>query len=271
METDSRISRPLRAVIIGAGNVASQIAPALQRSGCISVEAVWSRTAEHARELAAALGPGVKAETELRRLPADAEFYLVSVADDVVAQVVGAMTPGHALWAHTAGSVEASVLAPLTDRYGVFYPLQTFSRGVAVEISEVPMFIEGSDRATADSLLEMARAISERVYEADSELRSKMHAAAVFACNFANHLWAMADDLLRERAGLDITVLGPLMRETLRKALLVPPAEAQTGPARRRDRSVMEKHISQLTPHQGEIYRLMSESIMQYYQTNSEK
>lgn len=271
MEADSGVKRPLRAVIIGAGNVASQIAPALQRSGCISAEAVWSRTADHARELAAALGPEVAAETELSRLPQDADFYLVSVADDAVRRVAEEMKPGHALWAHTAGSVGASALSPVTGRYGVFYPLQTFSRGVPVNISEVPMFIEGSDRATADSLLDMARAISERVYEADSELRSKMHAAAVFACNFANHLWAMADDLLRERAGLDITVLGPLMRETLRKALLVPPAEAQTGPARRRDRSVMEKHMSQLTPHQGEIYRLMSESIMQYYQATSEK
>lgn len=264
MESRPALTRPLRTVVIGSGNVATRLAPALEASGAIAVEAVWSRTAAHAEALASRLG-SARAVTDMAALPTDAEFYLVAVVDDQLPSVVEAMKPNGALWAHTSGTVDAAVLAPLTENYGVFYPLQTLSRDVDIDLREAPFFIEGSTPQTVDVLSRMARTISDRVYEADSQLRGRLHAAAVFACNFANHLWAVADDLLRREAGLDIKVLEPLMRETLRKALTVRPADGQTGPAMRGDRGVMERHTALMSEREAELYRVLSDSIMQYH------
>lgn len=254
----------LRTVVIGAGNVASHIVPALLHAGAIEPMAVWSRTEEHARELAGEIGAPI-ATADLDALPRDGEFYLVSTADDMLRRVGAIDWGGGALWAHTSGSVGADVLAGVSSRYGVFYPLQTFSREVAVEVREVPFFIEGSSEEVTATLTALARKISDRVYEADSELRTKMHVAAVFGCNFCNHLWALADELLRKSAGLDLGILKPLLKETLRKALENSPAEVQTGPARRCDEGVIAKHLAMLEGREAEIYRVMSESIMDYY------
>lgn len=254
----------LRTVVIGAGNVASQLAPALERCGAVEVVAVWSRTAAHAESLCAKLH-SAKPCTGLESLPADADFYLVAVVDDMLPEVVASMKPNGALWAHTSGTINASALAPLTGRYGVFYPLQTLSRGIAVDLSCAPFFIEGSTPEVAETLTALARRLSDKVYPADSALRGKLHAAAVFACNFANHLWAIADDYLRREAGLDISVLEPLMRETLRKALAAPPSQGQTGPARRGDEGVMARHRALLAPHEAELYKILSDSIINYY------
>lgn len=254
----------LRTVVIGAGNVASHIVPALMRVGAIEPLAVWSRTEEHARELAGKIGAPI-ATDDLDALPRDGEFYLVSTADDMLRRVGEIEWGVGALWAHTSGSVGADILAGVSKRYGVFYPLQTFSRDVGVEVREVPFFIEGSSEEVTNTLTELARKISDRVYEADSVLRTKLHVAAVFGSNFCNHLWALADGLLRKSAGLDLDILKPLLKETLRKALENSPAAVQTGPARRGDEGVIEKHLAMLEGREAEIYRMMSESIMDYY------
>lgn len=259
MEERGLTPKPLRTAVIGAGNVASHVVPALEASGMIEVEAVWSRTAPHAEELAANLR-GARAVTELDGLPGDAELYLVSVADDAVARIAADFHGGSsAVWLHTSGSVDASVLSAVTPHYGVLYPLQTFTRGADLDLSKVPFFVEGADELTLATARRLAEAVSTRVYEADSALRARMHVAAVFACNFTNYLWGVADDLLREQDGLDISVLGPLLEETIRKSLAIGPRDAQTGPARRGDRRVIDKHMEMLDPRRREIYEFLTD------------
>ena len=256
--------KPLKAVVIGSGNVASAVAPALEKAGAISVECVYSPTPGHAATLAEKLH-GASAVSEVQDIPADAELYLLAVKDDAIAHLATVLKPNGAVWLHTSGGVDCSVLSSLTSDYGVFYPLQTFSKGVEVDLSVVPVFVEGSTSVALDVAKRLAHAISDNVHEADGATRCKLHAAAVFACNFTNHLWAEADDVLRREAGVDIHVLEPLLRETLRKAMLVRPADAQTGPAVRGDVNVMEKHAALLAGDEAEMYRYLSRHIMDYY------
>ncbi len=262
MESDERIN----VVIIGSGNVASALAPALDRLDDVVVTAVCSPTVGNAQALASKL-QSAKVMTDVREVPVDADLYLISVKDNAVAEVATKLHGlNHlAVVAHTSGSVDADVLAAATADYGVFYPLQTFSKDVAVDISQVPMFIEGATDRGRKLLIDLARKISNRVYEADSALRSKMHTAAVFACNFVNHLWAVADDILHREANLDISVLQPLITETMRKAQLKSPAEVQTGPAVRGDELVMLKHLQMLTVDEAELYKHLSQHIIDYY------
>ncbi|MDE6100119.1 MAG: DUF2520 domain-containing protein, partial [Paramuribaculum sp.] len=248
------MKQPLRTTIIGSGNVASAIAPALERSGSITVETVFSPTPEHAAALASRLDSAV-AVSDSAAIPKDSELYLLSVKDDAIKELARRLEPVEsALWLHTSGGVEASALMPLSPRYGVFYPLQTFSKGVDVAMEEVPFFIETSMADDLTLVEEMARNVSPKVYHADGKMRARMHAAAVFACNFTNHLWAVADDILRRETGTDLSVLYPLLEETLRKAMKMRPAEAQTGPAVRGDRGVIERHAAMLADDEATLY-----------------
>ncbi|MCM1293481.1 MAG: F420-dependent NADP oxidoreductase [Bacteroides sp.] len=265
MESRTGIDRPLRTVVIGSGNVASAIVPELKKVGAVDVCQVYSPTMAHAQQLADKLGK-CTATDRPEDVVSDAELYFVAVKDDAIAGLAYVMPRNDAIWLHTSGGVESSKLAALTSHYGVFYPLQTFSKGVNVDVSCIPVFVEGSNEATLWVAENMARMLTDKVYEADGPKRARLHAAAVFACNFTNHLWAISDDILRRETGTDLSVLEPLLQETMRKALSMRPADGQTGPAVRGDRGVIEKHKSLLTGEEAEIYEYLSQKIMKYHE-----
>lgn len=258
-------TRQLKTVVIGSGNVASAIAPALEAAGAIDVCQVYSPTPVHAAELAGRLHKAV-AVSRPADVATDAELYLVAIKDDAIARIAASLSPvPDAVWLHTSGGIEASEMSSLSPNHGVFYPLQTFSKGREVNLREVPVFIEGATEKALLTARRLGEAISPDVIEANGPQRARLHAAAVFACNFTNHLWAIADEILRRETSTDLSVLYPLLRETLRKATLMPPAEAQTGPARRGDAGVIAKHESLLTPDEARLYDILSHHIMDYY------
>lgn len=255
-------SRLPRIVAVGAGNLATHLIPALEAAGVGEVAQVYSRSSRSARLLASRLWDA-KPITNLDEIAPDADIYVVSLADSAVPEVVSKLKPNNALWLHTSGSLPLSVLSHLSPKTGVFYPLQTFSRHAELEMAPIPLFIEGSTPGTEALIREIGRKVFTRVFHADSALRKKMHVAAVFACNFTNYLWTVADDLLRDEQ-LDLSVLHPLLDETLRKAKTIQggPGAGQTGPAVRGDMEVMNAHKEMLTPELANIYQLLSEAIM---------
>lgn len=265
-------------VFIGAGNVASHLAPALESSRVGQVCQVYSRTPESAQALCerirserksdafasstASVNDVPQAVTDAAQITPDADVYIVSLVDHAVGEALSVVPPTRrdALWLHTSGSLPMEVLAARSDRFGVFYPLQTFSKDRDVDMAQVPIFIEGNTPEVTDTIRAMAEAVSSKVYYADGDLRRRMHIAAVFACNFTNYMFTVADDLLR-RDGLSLEVLHPLLAETVHKAMTGSPERGQTGPAVRGDKEVVERHASMLPPDLAEIYRLLSDSI----------
>ncbi len=212
----------------------------------------------------------------------DADFYLISVSDNAILEVTnhlytelspskrmlakddknnthGAPTP---IVAHTSGSVPARVLS-VFPRYGVFYPLQTFTANRPLEYLVIPFFIEGNTEEVKYRLMSLAGIISEKVTEADSDLRRELHVASVFSCNFVNHLWALSYRYLAER-GIDFSLLYPLISETVSKIKDTDPALMQTGPASRGDSNVISRHIKMLEdkPEMQTLYTLLSESVI---------
>lgn len=258
-----------RIVSIGAGNVATHLTAALEGAGVGEVVQVYSRTDASARALASRLWDAEPVTDTALVIP-DADIYLVSLADHAAADVLARLKPNNALWLHTSGSLPLDILRPMSRKSGVFYPLQTFSKGTNPDIDRIPLFIEGSTPGVEAEIREIGEKVFKRVLHADSELRRRMHVAAVFACNFTNYLWGVADDLLRAE-GLDLSVLHPLLDETLRKAetLKGGPAAGQTGPAVRGDMKVMAAHEASLSPELAAIYRQLSEAI--YHRHHPEK
>lgn len=248
----------MKVVFVGAGNLATRLSIEMHRVG-MTISQVYSLTEENARRLASKLN--APWTTDIAEIIDDADLYIFSVKDAVLETVLSQMKPNGGLWVHTAGSIPMDIFSPYTSRYGVFYPLQTFSKGRAVSFDKIPVFLEvrkGEDQAV---LLKVANALTDTVLFLSSEKRKNIHLAAVFASNFANHMYVIAEKILEEQE-IPYKVLLPLIEETASKLEDLPPLLAQTGPAVRYDENVIEMQSDLLTNERyRELYRLISQSI----------
>lgn len=257
----------MRIAFIGAGRLATNLAPALQDAGCELVE-VWSKTRTSAEALAARLGC-IARWGRVGDATRNADLYILSVRDAVLADVIRELHEGRerALYAHTAGSMSLSLFAEAGhERGAVFYPMQTFSKERTVDFSRVHFFLEASKAADLQALKQLAARVtaSENIHEATSAERRQLHLAAVFACNFANHCFALSDEVLRA-ADIPFDAMLPLIEETVQKLHDLPPREAQTGPAVRRDENVIGMQRSMLLqrPDLLQVYDTMTRSIQE--------
>lgn len=248
-------------VFIGAGNLATNLAKVLYQKGFRIVQ-VYSRTKESARALAEVVEASYT--TDLQLVVADAKLYIVSLTDSAFTQLLPqiAARKAGALLVHTAGSLPMNIWQEHAVRYGVFYPMQTFSKQREVSFKEIPFFIEASCTEDVELLKAIASTLSTKVYEATSEQRKSLHLAAVFTCNFTNHMYALAAELLKKYQ-LPFDVMLPLIDETARKVHELPPEVAQTGPAVRYDTHVINNHLTMLADdlEMQRLYELISQSI----------
>ncbi|MFT2007216.1 Rossmann-like and DUF2520 domain-containing protein [Pontibacter sp. 13R65] len=248
--------------MIGAGNVAWHLGQALAAAGH-TISYVYSRTAAHREELAATL-PTATPLPHLDLHNTSIDLAVLAVPDAVLAQIAQQLQlPPNTLLVHTSGSQPLTALGQqLNLRTGVFYPLQTFSKAKPVDFKSIPILVEAPDKETLQELEELAHSLSPTVHVVSSVARKQLHMAAVFACNFTNHLFGISQELLRQ-ANLPHTLLQPLIHETIDKAAAFPPFTVQTGPAVRGDHNVLAEHLAllQQQPLYSQIYKIISQSI----------
>lgn len=248
----------MKVVYIGSGNLATRLSLEMQRSG-LTICQVYSRTAEHAEKLAAALRCSWTNSVEA--IDPGADLYVFALKDTALRWVLDRMKPNGALWVHTAGSMPLELFEGYAERFGVLYPLQTFSKERAVDFKQIPFFLEASSEADGKLLEEVASRLSENVRFLSSEKRRSLHLAAVFACNFVNRMYTLAGRILEEEE-IPFDVLLPLIDETAAKVHAMEPAKAQTGPAVRYDENVIHNHLAMLSdPDLQAIYRQISQNI----------
>ena len=240
--------------------MATHLSVALHKLGNQIVQ-VYSRSEESAQYLANRCG--AEAVTDLDLLCDNAQLYIISVKDDVIASIAAKMRVSrNSVVVHTAGSVDMAVLSGVTEHYGVIYPLQTFSRARAVNWKQIPLYLEASDDTTGDFLHGLASQLSEKVRFVSSSKRQYLHLSAVFANNFTNYCYSVADKLL-SHCGVPFNDLLPLIDETASKIHVLSPKDAQTGPAVRYDRRVLEKQSALLDgwPDNKQLYDVISRNI----------
>ncbi len=253
-------------VILGAGNLATQLSLALYEKG-LEIVQIYSRTMESASELACKVN--AEASNSLQNIKANADLYILAVSDKAMQPVLERISFPMAKLVHTAGSIPVDVFKNYTDTYGVFYPLQTFSKTRKVDFSNIPICIEANKDEFANDLFELGSKISSNLHAISSDQRKQLHLAAVFTCNFANHMYSIGQELLAEK-NVDFNLLQPLIKETAEKLTELDPKSAQTGPAVRFDEEIMNSHEKALkdSPDFQKLYRFVSESI---YKMHSSK
>ncbi|MBR1838236.1 MAG: DUF2520 domain-containing protein [Bacteroidaceae bacterium] len=270
--------------LIGCGNVGTHLAAALVKSG-FQLRAIYARRIEAAEatrrhalapfHLSADRTAKAANETRYECIACDSletmgtcgiDLLIFCVSDDAIsplAQEAAKYMP-KALFVHTAGSVPMSVFQGVAHQYGVIYPLQTFSKSRSIQFADVPLFVEGSDDEVESKLLALTTRLSTHVQLMDSQRRKNLHLSAVFACNFPNALFGVAEDLLSE-AGVPRQALAPLIEETLKKFIADGAAASQTGPAKRNDQVVIARQEAMLShePLKLEVYRVLTDLIRQ--------
>lgn len=246
----------MKVALLGSGNVGTQIGKALKNAGH-EIAQVWSRNAIHADELANTLS--TISTTFLSDLDSSADVYILSVSDDAIEEVSSKFPFKNKFIVHTSGSADLN----LVNISGVFYPLQTFSKLKDVNFKEIPIFLESSHEDGMQLLKSLADSLSTKVFEIKTDQRRALHVAAVFACNFSNHLYAVANEVLKSN-GMNFELLKPLILETAEKIQTHSPELVQTGPAIRNDQTTLNKHLEFLEsyPRFKEIYKDLSQSII---------
>lgn len=257
----------MKVILIGSGNTAWHIGHALKKAGH-TIESVYSRNIITSAQLSKKLG--ANHTNNLSDLPARADLYLVCLPDKETLTFLKLFPYKNRTIAHTSGALPLHVFPASYSSAGVFYPLQTMTKGKKLEYRNIPLCIEARDKRTLNKLRRIARSISNTVLEADSVKRGRLHLAAVFVNNFSNHLFYIAEQLLNEKA-LPFDLLRPLIAETSRKVQDNLPGKVQTGPAIRRDHDTTRKHLHQLEKHPDlqKIYRILSKSIEKKRTSNS--
>ncbi len=249
--------------IIGSGNVATALGIALFNTG-INILEVYSPNINNSKLLAKKIKSNYVENIEDINTVSD--LYIIATPDKEISGVITNLKGITGILAHTSGSQPLEVLIGNNQRYGVFYPLQTFTKNKTVDFSEVPICIEGSDNSTSELLIALANKISNNVVPLNSEQRQYLHLTAVAVNNFTNQLYYHAHTVLSEK-GIDFSLLHPLIKETASKISEINPSEAQTGPARRNDKSTINKQLELLDdyPEFKDIYKLLSDQIIKKY------
>lgn len=250
----------MRITLIGSGNVATHLGAAFRNAGHRIVQ-VYSRNEHNAALLAYHIG--AEAIHDLNNINPETDIFMISISDDAIAGIAETLAIYNKLIAHTSGGTDLYSILAFTDNAGVFYLLQTFSKTKEVDFRSVPLCIEGANETIAKTLKELAQTISNKVYMVSSPQRKTLHLAAVFACNFPNYLYGIAQELLAAQ-NMDFELLRPLIMETAEKVQTDLPANVQTGPAVRGDQKTMFEHLQLLknAPELEQLYKLLSQGII---------
>jgi predicted short-subunit dehydrogenase-like oxidoreductase (DUF2520 family) len=251
----------MKIVILGAGNVATHLAWALKDIGH-EISQIYSRTQLSAETLAQQLDTDYCSSPALLK---QADLYIYALSDNALETIISEVNIRSGIHIHTAGSVDLNIFDAKFDNFGVFYPLQTFSKDKDIDFSEVPIFVEGNNTAVTDTLFELAKSLTNKPFVATSFQRIRLHIAAVFACNFSNYFYTLASDILKSES-IPFDIFHPLIQETASKIQTLTPVDAQTGPARRNDTDTMQKHLEMIEDEDlKKIYSDLSARISERY------
>ena len=247
----------IRIVLLGGGNIAYHLANHFQKNELTELVQVYARNLDDLNFI----GAEVSKTNDLNDL-CEVDIYILAVSDDAISEVSGKMTSINGLVLHTSGGKDLNELKGNYNK-GVLYFPQSFTKGVLVDFSTIPVCIETSNEADMELLKTLASTFSNNIYEINSEQRSYLHVSAVFVNNFVNHMYTIGNEIC-EAQNIPFEILHPIIKETAQKIEKLPPLKAQTGPAIRNDERTLEKHKALLNAQQNELYTILTNSIQNY-------
>lgn len=255
------MTKDLKIVLLGSGNIAFHLAKMLKISN-INIHQIYNINSISGTELASKYNTNFT--NNINEICSNADIYIIAVKDSFISNIIDKLNIDNGIVVHTSGTTDINIFNNKFINFGILYPLQTFSKDVELNYSDIPFLIEANNDESLGFIENIANKISSNVSVANSEQRKLLHVAAVFACNFTNYLYSVADNLL-DKQNLSFNLLKPLIKETTRKALNSKPETNQTGPAKRKDLKIINEHLKVLEPNKElqKLYGLISEMIIE--------
>lgn len=252
----------MKVVIVGAGNTGTVLGNLIKRSGHEVVQVI-SRSSESAKLLAQQLGCDFGILEDAFYLEAD--LYIICLADYAMNNIGNLSALKGKFIVHTAGSLSIETLKPFSENYGVLYPLQSLSKYIE-RIPEIPFMVDGNNAETLDKITDFARSLSPMVSRASDQQRMSYHISAVFAANFANHMYALAE-IYCQRENVNFKNLVPIINEINQRIKEFSPFLTQTGPAIRNDVFTITKHLNALNQYEDlkYMYLKLTENILKMH------
>ena len=239
--------------IIGSGRVAKSLGLYFRSKG-VQITGIYGRNKDTAQLCAKLLD--CKLINDPNYLEAD--LVLVSVSDDQTTKVIDKLSLDKNI-VYTAGSIELHEIDhPNT---GVFYPLQNFNGDESDIIFSFPVLIESKTNSVSKLIDELCAHCQIKAEICDSKKRKDYHLVAVFLNNFITHIAQLAETESKSRQ-LNWNIFKPLIDKTLHMILSKNILSKLTGPASRKDYSVIKKHENMLEDDTKEVYKVLSESII---------
>lgn len=258
------INEEYTASVVGAGNVAYSLIPALQKNGII-VKSIISRDWDKAQHYGSLFN--ISANQLEEGLKLESHLIFLTVSDDFIVDTAKQLKiDNNQIILHTSGNVQVGELKDISKYHGVFYPLQSFSGNRMIDFSRVPLCLEASDVLVLNLLQDIAERLSSKVMILSGKQRRQLHLAAVFVSNFTNHMFDIGNYLL-EKEKLDFSLFYPLIEEITAKIREMTPKEAQTGPAYRKNKKILAEHKKMLATEQEltDLYDRISKSIIDFH------
>jgi predicted short-subunit dehydrogenase-like oxidoreductase (DUF2520 family) len=250
-------------VLIGTGNMAWLIASRMLGAGHTCVGA-WGRNSIALAELCDEFY--LPRLTSLSQQNDGPDAVIVAVSDSSIAEVVKPLSLRHSTLIHTSGALSIDVLGTRAAHTGVVWPVYSIRKASLPAHKGFPALIEGTTKTALETVRAVAKAICDTSYEASSDQRAWLHLAAVMGNNFVNHLLGIVSDISAAQ-GAPITLMQPLIEQTVANLRTIHPSLTQTGPAKRGDNSTMQQHLEMLAgnPQWQALYEAISASITNQY------
>ncbi|MCC6186586.1 MAG: DUF2520 domain-containing protein [Chitinophagaceae bacterium] len=246
--------------IIGTGNIAHFLAATLAQQGH-SLAGVWARDAAKAADFAHSYPCNIY--PSLSHIP-DQENHIcfLAISDAAIASLALQLNFSHTLLLHCSGATALAAIASAAQNTGVYWPIYAISRGQQWDSNMIPIAIEASNTAS----LQLMAQLSPKTFVANADTRTHLHLAAVFASNFTNHLYAIAQQLCSQQH-IDAQILAPIIAQGIQRLAQQPAIDIQTGPAIRNDQNTLlhQQNLLKNQPHWLAIYQSLSSSIRNTY------
>ncbi len=245
--------------IIGSGNVAHFMGKKLLHSQHQVVQII-SPNIEHARKLAEVLNCDYA--DIITNINPIVDVVILAINDDAIKKIAPNDLLKNKIVIHTAGSVSLEDIQHLSPRTACIWPVYSISKNNLPSSDKIPLAVNFSINEIKDPLMNLAQSMSSNVFLLNDEQKMIAHVSAVFANNFSNHLFAIAEKLL-DKQHIPFDILMPLIKNTVEKLNTHSPADNQTGPAIRKDEKTIQKHVNLLTDSDKIIYEMLTKSIQE--------
>ena len=264
---------PKSITLIGAGNLAQALGPALKAAG-YRIEVVAGRNRAESQRRARLLARRLGAKwCSVEQVKPTSDVVWLLHTDDALATT--AQTLARAgdwrgkVALHSSGALSSDVLQPLKKagaHTASLHPMMTFVAGTSLEMSKVPFAVEG-DREAIAAAKQIVRRLHAEIFPIRKSAKVLYHALGSFSSPMIVATLVTAERVGRA-AGLSLPqtrkMMAAILQQTLKNYMERGPAAAFSGPIKRGDLETVRRHLRALkrVPEAGEIYRALVRSAL---------